>query len=103
MFSSAIIESCSCDPISESKSTNNYGMSKIDVIDSELHARGCGVRSRFAGIVLMFIEIYSLIYINGESYETHCDICPMSYHVTPTSGEIAQNLRNFFQNIAFSF
>ena len=51
----------------EPKSANNYGMSKIDVIDSELHARGCGVRSQFAGIVLMFIEIYSLIYINGES------------------------------------
>ena len=51
----------------EPKSVNNYGISKIDVIDSELHARGCGVRSRFAGIVLMFIEIYSLIYINGES------------------------------------
>jgi len=42
-------------------------MSKIDVIDSELHARGCGVRSRFAGIVLVFTEIYSQIHINGGS------------------------------------
>ena len=36
-----------------------------------------------------------------NSYETHCDICPMSYRVTPTSGEIAQKLGNFRQNIAF--
>ena len=27
-----------------------------------------------------------------NSYETHCDICPMSYRVTPTSGEVAQKL-----------
>ena len=36
-----------------------------------------------------------------ETYETHCDICHMSYRVTPTSVETVQKLRKFVRILPF--
>ena len=36
-----------------------------------------------------------------QTYQTHCDICPMSHQVASTSGKIELKTRYFLQNIAF--
>ena len=36
-----------------------------------------------------------------EAYETYCDICPMSYRVTPTSGESHKNYTIFVRILPF--
>ena len=41
------------------------------------------------------------VYMYKLPYQTHCDICPMSYQVASTSGKIELKTRYFLQNIAF--
>ena len=37
----------------------------------------------------------------AQTYQTHCDICPMSHRVALTSGKMELKTRYFLQNIAF--
>ena len=58
------------------------------------------LRSRIFGtIVVKFLPCLPLL--GFSTYQTHCDICPVSHRVASTSCKIEQKTRHFLQNIAF--